>query len=198
MEDRRVLLFRVGQDIVVEDLDTSERTPLTRGRNPVHASTGHILYQQGDEWSGVGSGFGTLWALPFSLGQLKATGEPFPIGTGGFPSVSNDGTLVSSLARVPEYSLVWRDREGNRTEVIGGLRGNLLYPSLSHNGRYVAVTVAEGAGTHIWIHDTARATDSRLTFEQSGSNFRPVWGPRDQVAYSSINDFGEPPAADTQ
>ena len=183
MEDRRVLLFRVGQDIVVEDLDTSERAPLTRGRNPVYASTGHILYQQGDAWRG------TLWALPFSLGRLKATGEPLPIGTGGFPSVSNDdGTLVSSLASVPNYSLVWRDRKGNPTEVIGGLRGNLLYPSLSHSGRYVAVPVMEAEGIHIWIHDTARSVDSRLTFGQGGSNQRPVWGPRDQVAYSSLTD----------
>ena len=191
MEDRRVLLFRVGQDIVVEDLDTSERTSLTKGHNPVYASTGHILYQQSDAWSGEGgaSAFGTLWALPFSIGRLKATGEPFPIGTGGFPSVSNDGgTLLSSLAGVPKYSLVWRDREGNRTEVIGGLRGNLLYPSLSRSGRYVAAPVVEAEGIHIWIHDTERSVDSRLTFGQGGSNQRPVWGPRDQVAYSSLID----------
>ena len=192
MEDRRLLLFRAGRDIVVEDLDTSERTRLTPGRNPVY-STGHILYQQGRDSAGIRGAAGaagtTLWALPFSLGQLKATGEPFPIGTGGFPSVSNDGTLVYSLPHsLPKYSLVWRDRKGKVTEVIGGLRGNLLYPSLSQNGRYIAVPVVEVAGTHIWIHDTARSTDSRLTFEQGGMNQRPVWGPDDQVAYSSLTD----------
>ena len=188
MEDRRVLLFRAGQDIAVEDLDTSERTRLMRGRNAVYASTGHILYQQGGDSAGLLGASGTLWAVPFSLGQLKATGEAFPIGTGGFPSVSNDGTLVYSLPRSPKYSLVWRDRKGKVTEVIGGLRGHLLYPSLSQNGRYIAVPVVEASGTHIWIHDTARSTNSRLTFEQGGTNQRPVWGPRDQVAYSSLTD----------
>jgi len=43
-------------------------------------------------------------------------------------------------------------------------------------------------GTHIWIHDTKNATDLRLTFGQSGMNIRPVWGPGDQVAYSSLTD----------
>ena len=126
--------------------------------------------------------------MPFSLKELKATGEPFLIGPGEYPSVSNEGTLLSSLGGQPSYSLVWRDRSGNRTEVIGGLRGSLLYPSLSRNGRYVAVPVVGAAGTHIWIHDTKNATDLRFTFGQSGTNVRPVWGPGDQVAYSSRTD----------
>ncbi len=186
---RRALLYRLGQDIVVEDLDASERRPLTQGDNPVYVSSGHILYQQGGRSGAAGTGTsGTLWALPFSLKELKATGEPFLIGPGEYPSVSNEGTLLSSLGRQPSYSLVWRDRGGNRTEVIGGLRGSLLYPSLSRSGRYVAVPVVGAAGTHIWIHDTKNATDLRLTFGESGINIRPVWGPSDQVAYSSLTD----------
>ena len=43
---RRALLYRLDQDIVVEDLDTSERWPLNQGNNPLYVSSGHILYQQ--------------------------------------------------------------------------------------------------------------------------------------------------------
>ena len=186
---RRALLYGLNQDIVVEDLHTSARSVLTQGDKPVYVASGHILYQQGGQLLGTGTGTsGTLWALPFSLKELKATGEPFLIGPGEYPSVSNEGTLLSSLGRQPSYSLVWRDRSGNRTAVIGGLRGSLLYPSLSRNGRYVAVPVVGAAGTHIWIHDTKNATDLRLTFGQNGANIRPIWGPGDQVAYSSLTD----------
>ena len=187
---RRVLLSGMGSDIVVEDLDTSERSLLAKGNNPVYASTGHILYQQ-DGWQAgtTGAGdFGTLWALPFSLKDLKAAAEPFQIGPGELASVSSNGTLLSSLPRRPSYSLVWRDRGGNRAGVIGGLRGRLLYLSLSRGGRYVAAPLTGAGGTHIWIHDTANGTDLPLTFGQGSTNIRPVWGPLDQVAYTSFSD----------
>ena len=185
---RRALLYTLDGDIIVEDLDSSARNILGQGRNPVYVSTEHILYQQGGQTRTDTGNLGTLWALPFSLKELQPAGEPFLIGPGELPSVSREGTLLSSLPRQPSYSLVWRDRRGNRAEVIGGLRGSLLYPSLSRNGRYVATPVVGEAGTHIWIHDTKSATDLRLTFEQGGNNLRPVWGPGDQVAYSSLTD----------
>ena len=186
---RRALLFGMGTGIVVEDLETSERKLLTQGTNPVYVATGHILYQQGGLDFGTGAGdSGTLWALPFSLKDLKATAEPFQIGSGELASVSSDGTLLSSLPRRASYSLVWRDRGGNRAGVIGGLRGSLLDVSLSRGGRYVAAPVTQAGSTHIWIHDTTNATDLPLTFGQGGDNFRPVWGPLDQVAYTSFSD----------
>ena len=44
---RRALLYRLGQDIVVEDLHTSARSVLTQGINPLYVTSGHIFYQQG-------------------------------------------------------------------------------------------------------------------------------------------------------
>jgi len=130
---RRALLFRIGTDIFVQDLETTERKLLTRGNNPTYSSTGHILFQRQGRTSTVsivGSGGGALWALPFSVPDLKTSGEPFSVGSGAFPSVSNDGTLLSSLSSPASYSLVWRDRDGTNLDAVGNLQGNLESPFL--------------------------------------------------------------------
>jgi hypothetical protein len=56
--------------------------------NPVYSPTGHILFQGAPAGSGI-------WALPFNLTGLEATGEPFRVVSGGgLPTVSSDETLV--------------------------------------------------------------------------------------------------------
>jgi WD40 repeat protein len=56
--------------------------------NPVYSPTGHILFQGGPDEPGI-------WALPFNLTGLEATGEPFLVASGGgLPTVSRDETLV--------------------------------------------------------------------------------------------------------
>src|SRR5262249_29144387 len=56
---------------------------------PAYSSTGHIVYCDGN------GDAASIWALPFSLATLRATGKPFPIAQhGGSPMVSRTGTLV--------------------------------------------------------------------------------------------------------
>ena len=56
--------------------------------NPVYSPTGHILFQGAPDGPGI-------WALPFNLTGLEATGEPFLVTSGGgLPTVSRDETLV--------------------------------------------------------------------------------------------------------
>ena len=73
--------------------------------NPVYSPSGHILFERSPTNAGV-------WALPFSLKTLAATGEPFLVspGTRG-PSVASDGTLVVLPPRRRRpTSLAWADR----------------------------------------------------------------------------------------
>ena len=72
--------------------------------NPVYSPSGHILFERSPTNAGV-------WALPFSLKTLAATGEPFLVspGTRG-PSVASDGTLVVLPPRRRRpTSLAWAD-----------------------------------------------------------------------------------------
>ena len=56
---------------------------------PVWAPPGHVVFGRS------GGGRDGIWALPFSLERLGATGEPFPWSRAALPaSVSADGSLV--------------------------------------------------------------------------------------------------------
>ena len=73
-----VVLSSGQRQIVVQDLETGQKEFLTSGHDPFFAAPGYILYQSVD-LSGV-------WALPFSIETLQATGEPFPGSRERFPS----------------------------------------------------------------------------------------------------------------
>ena len=68
----RSIVYNVGsytdREIVVKNLETGEREVLAEGAFPRYSPSGHILYQTAAFSPG-------LWALPFSLETLKATGE---------------------------------------------------------------------------------------------------------------------------
>jgi hypothetical protein len=140
-------------------------------RAPIYAATGHILYERTSNNPGV-------WALPFSLDDLTSTGDPFLVVPGGtFPSVSREGTLMF-MPRVVAgpQELVWMDRTGTVLETIGRPLPGLMVPSLSPDGRLVAAIATENLRTDIWVFDTARGAQTRLTFGEGDENY-PTWSP---------------------
>jgi Tol biopolymer transport system component len=65
---------------------------------------------------------------------------------------------------------VWFDRSGKQIERVGA-SGFSLNPSLSRDGRYVALTRDVDGTDQIWLLDTGRGEFRQLT---SGGGF-PVW-----------------------
>jgi hypothetical protein len=54
-----------------------------------YSPSGHILFET------LGRVPDSIWALPFSLSKLEATGEPLLVYSGAAtPSVADDGTLL--------------------------------------------------------------------------------------------------------
>ena len=184
---KRVLLFTMGavfdSEIVVEDLETGARKVLATGAKPAYSRSGHILYQTGLTTAGV-------WALPFSIAALEATGEAFPISEeASEPSVAADGTFAYVGAE-GQRQLVWRDREGGRIGAIGQPQRDLQYPSLSPDGRYIAATGYEKGilESDIWIFDLARSIRTRLTFDPDHDT-RPIWSPAgNEIAFASFRE----------
>ena len=133
LEGQRKLLFSIGglfaygsgQELSfhVLDLGTGRQQELGSGARPLYSPTGHILYQSQSRLPA-----GDVWALPFSLEEVKATGEPFPVAQGTrMHSVSNDGTLVYLHAVVEGgRELLWRDRAGNQTGRPKGIGWHIL------------------------------------------------------------------------
>ncbi len=185
LDGRQVLLFTVGspsdKDVYVVDLDRGERRFLVEGARPAYSPSGHIVFQAGPYDP-------RLFALPFSTDTLEATGKPFPIGEGGYdPTVAGDGTLVfTDFPHRPNNRLVWADRRGRRIGPIGVLQQSIAHPSLSPDGRWVAVEASDGGDDDIWIHSTDRGINRRL-IDTPGRDGLPVWRTASELTYFSTS-----------
>ena len=148
--------------------------------SPFYSNSGHLLYQTSPR-------IYDLWALPFSLETLRATGEAFPVSENSRQAtVAADETLVylDILGRSGQQ-LVWVDRDGKKVEEIGQPQDGVRDAALSPDGRWVAVTVTEGSNRDVWRWDLARGAKTRLSTAPE-SDAGPVWSPGgDEVAFLS-------------
>ena len=187
LPDGDTLLFALGNagnwdeaSIVAHSLTTDERQVLIRGgADAVYASTGHLLYANGN----------TLYAAPFDPRQLELKGGPVPVvegisrsdgnGTAQY-SVSSTGSIVYIKDLGQETTLAWTDRGGGSPELIGAPRRSYRTPRLSPDGKRLLVLL-EG---DLWLYDLLRSSWTRLTF--IGSADYPVWTPDGtRVVFSS-------------
>ena len=179
----RVLAFSSGtvsaQTLTVQDLESGRREILQAGTRTAYSPSGHLVYQPS-------SMAHELWALPFSLSTLQATGDPFLLSENGRgPTVADDGTLVY-VDHVPSmYQLAFVDRQGAPKEQIGQPMERVQNLTLSPDGRSVAFSAALDFNRDIWIHDLARDLRTRLTTVPE-IDYVPVWSAKgDEVGFSS-------------
>jgi Tol biopolymer transport system component len=155
---------------------------------PVFDPSGYILFSRTPTTPGV-------WALPFSLSRLAATGQPFLVAAGGSAvTVSRDGTLaLLSGAAQGARQLVWWDREGKELGTVGNAAAQLGTPAISPDGKRIASPASEGSNRDIWIWDTARGTRTRLTFDPGNEDF-PAWSPDgERIVYHVLASGASPP-----
>jgi serine/threonine-protein kinase len=129
---------------------------------------------------------GTLFAVPFDPATLEVRGSAVPVleqvayspGNGSAKlDVSQSGTLLyengaysSSLVTVQ-----WLE-EGGKTRPLLAKPGNYARPSISPDGRRVALEINDGSNRDIWVQDLERDTVTRLTFDGKG-HVAPIWTP---------------------
>ena len=152
--NRKVLLHAPGQTI----------------HDPVYSPTGHILFARTPVNEGV-------WALPFSLERLDATGTAYLVEAGlGTPSVSATGTFLYLPAptTIPTR-LQWRARDGTRLEAVGEAALFDAFPELSPEGTQVAIGERVSGTWGLSVIDLARGTRVRLAGGERVST--PAWAP---------------------
>ena len=125
---------------------------------PAYSPSGHIVYVDGNGDSSA------VWALPFSLARLQATGSAFPIAQhGASPMVSRTGTLVYGDVPSNRWQAKWVNRSGGTISSIGdAARQDGL--SLSPDGRTLAVQGGEGS-KGLWVYDLNSGIKSRVGVE---------------------------------
>ncbi len=159
----------------IASIDSAEKTKLAPAQTLVqYAPPGYLLFVRDR----------TLVAQPFDASARKITGEAVPlaekIGTDNVGlarfSVSNNGVLAYRTGETGGR-LVWRDRSGKESELIGE-PGDYTNPTPSPSGDRLAygLTDSRSVKNDIWIRDLARGVSSRFTLGP-GNNYRSVWSP---------------------
>jgi eukaryotic-like serine/threonine-protein kinase len=128
---------------------------------------------------------GTLFAVPFDVDRLEVHGTPAPVldqvgyaAGQGYAQIdfSQTGTLIyrSGGSGGGLLTIAWLDGAGKAQPLLAK-PGNYGRPSMSPDGQRLALEVADGSGTAIWVYDWQRDTMTRLTF--TGTAQAPVWSP---------------------
>jgi Tol biopolymer transport system component/predicted Ser/Thr protein kinase len=142
---------------------------------------GHLVYARD----------GTLFAATFNAATLQV-GPAVPVLEGmrallalNPAGLSRSGTLaypgggnIPSVFGNPS-TLMWVDRQGTEQALTAPTR---IYtsPRISPDGGRIAFGVLDltsiaDSDSQVWVHDVARGTNTRLTFEKVNAN--PVWSP---------------------
>jgi serine/threonine-protein kinase len=155
--------------------DHRTKTFVRGGTYGRYLPSGHLVYVNR----------GTLFAVPFDVDRLEVHGTPVPVldqvgysaGQGSAQlDFSQNGTLIyrSGGAVGGLLTVTWLDGAGKAQPLLAK-PGNYLRPSLSPDGQRLALEVADGSGTDIWVYDWQRDTMTRLTF--TGTAQSPLWSP---------------------
>jgi Tol biopolymer transport system component len=165
------------------DLATGRRTRLvTANSSPLFSPSGELLF-----WRD-----GTLHAQRLDVVSGSVSGEPVTIASGvaynqneqALAAVSGEGTLVYRPGSYGMMSrLIWVDRTGLGVAGIREGEKNVEL-AVSPDGKLLAIS-SHGpgqGGADMWLHDPARGTTTRLTFETSSED-RPVWSADGRFLY---------------
>jgi eukaryotic-like serine/threonine-protein kinase len=161
--------------IYLGSLDSSQTKRLSAADTTgVYSPDGWLLFIRG----------GTLLAQKMDIGLGELTGDPVtvadpvasdPTTDAGASSVSATGLIAYRYGRTSQRQLIWFDRSGKALGTLGAPdANNLNAPSLSPDGRRVAVHRTVQGSTNIWLLDETRST--RFTFDSSLDRF-PIWSP---------------------
>ena len=179
--------------IVMQSLVTDERVVLIEGgRDARYVETGHLIYALD----------GVVFAQAFDRDARQVLGGPVPLVEGVRDGPTVTGAVHFSVARngslvyVPGsagggnvVSLVWVGRDGDEERIPAPPRA-YDHPRVSPDGTRVAVDIADGDNTDVWIWDLARETLTQLTFDE-GVDDVPLWTPDSaRVVFRSSREGG--------
>jgi Tol biopolymer transport system component len=131
----------------------------------------HLIFLRGPSNQGV-------WAVPFSLADLRTAGEPFLLIPGGaFPTATTDGSLLHVIPTPPRLcQIAVVAANGALVRRIGEPGMDLTDIAVSRDGRHVAFVQQADTQQDLWILESATGAKRRLTFGPEPST-EPAWSP---------------------
>lgn len=173
--------------IYVASLDSDSGTRVISAESRMaYAPPGYLLFARD----------GALLAQPFDPSVLRVDGEPIQIlddvlynrdDSYAWFSISAEGDMAyQTSAAVRRSALVWFDRSGKTLESRATVQ-DAEEPSLSPDGKRLAVSRWMGPSKDIWLIDLAQG-GSRMTSHPS-VDLMPIWSPDgDSIIFASNRD----------
>jgi Tol biopolymer transport system component len=140
----------------------------------------------------------TLMAQPFDAGNLKTTGEAFPLflehinfdyskSDAAFTASQNGTLLYQQFESLSSgLNLVWHDRTGKQTGMVD-LVAEPYGMRLSPDEKRIAAAYPDNKGTvDAWLYDVNRALWTRFTFDEAIVR-NPIWSPDSRTIVFSSN-----------
>ena len=179
-DDRHFLYWvpsgRESHGVYVGQLDGSDTRRLLDADFPaVYGPPDHLLFVRQ----------GALFAQRFDRTRLALAGTPFPVAE-QVTSALGLRTAVSTSAAGPlayrtgsvgggERQLTWFDRSGHQLATVGApFPSTQLSPSLSPDGRRVALYRRVNGNLDVWLLDVERGVPTRFTFDSADDGI-PLW-----------------------
>jgi len=175
--------------IGVVDFSTGKIEILLPGLRAIYAPTGHLI---------VAKANGSLWAVRFNLSSLRVIGRERELvdtvsAAAGVVdlSLSPVGALAYTKDFARSFEAVWVERTGETRTLATDVNGEtVLDPSISPDGRRLAVALSTDGPAHIWVKSFDGGPKSRLTFDGSFDG-RPAWRPgTGMISYRSARAAG--------
>ena len=178
-----------ARGVYVADLDGHENRRLIDADTAAIYTRGHVLFGRQ----------GTLFAQDFDPDRLSLSGSPSVVGErvaidpasfslGAFAASSEALIVFRTVGVGRSRQLVWLDRMGRPLEPAGDLHDGVS-PSLSPDGRRVAIYQTVNGNTDIWILELARHVFTRFTSGDTLENY-PIWSPDSRYVLFGSNPKG--------
>ena len=194
----KVMIFTVGSIESPDNYDNAaieavilatgeRRLILSKASMARYSPSGHLIFSRG----------GALYAVHFDPDTLTVSGTPDEIlqGIAGDVTtgavhfaVAGDGTLVyiPGNAGANMRGVSWVDRAGNAQPLnLPPAQYNDI--RISPDGSRMAIVIGSSGSGDVWVHDFARATSTRLTFDNK--NAAPIWSADGRTIYYSSIDL---------
>jgi hypothetical protein len=188
------------------NLATGERkTVLRGGHDASYVDSGHLVYAATDMSSAAAARFrGSLRAVRFDPDRAEVIGDSIT----GFESVavsingaanyavSRRGDLLYvpgsvTTATTSSRSLVWVNRKGVETPIIGAPPGGYAMARIDPGGTRIVLDIRDQTND-IWIYDIARRTPDPLD-RDAAQDMSPLWTPDGKhVIWTSTRTSGNP------
>jgi Tol biopolymer transport system component len=166
--------FLGGSRIWVRSVDRDDRSPLDLvGSAPLGMIDDELLYV---------SPSSAVTAVKFDARRRRLEGAPRPVldqvltdptSANARAVLSIDGSLIYQGGSIAA-SLVIADEHGATQPLLSEERA-YSHPRFSPDGRRVAVEIAQGGGSDVWVFDRVSKTLTRLTSGGGSANDRPEW-----------------------